>query len=109
MWTWRATAAPAGAPTSMAGTARSRRGRGANLAAFSADATPRGTTLLTEPLDRESKVERDMHDPDGYLIEVVQATSLLEGRLAAPRRVREARCGMANPWNINQRRRASPR
>ncbi|CAN5539611.1 hypothetical protein BH20ACT19_BH20ACT19_07830 [soil metagenome] len=37
---------------------------------------------MTEPSDRGAEIRCYMRDPDGYLIEVGQATGLLEGRLA---------------------------
>jgi len=37
---------------------------------------------VTEPSDRGAEIRCYMRDPDGYLIEVGQATGLLEGRLA---------------------------
>jgi catechol 2,3-dioxygenase-like lactoylglutathione lyase family enzyme len=42
----------------------------------------RGTHFLTAPLDRGAEIRGYMRDPDGYLIEVGQATALVEGRLA---------------------------
>jgi catechol 2,3-dioxygenase-like lactoylglutathione lyase family enzyme len=45
----------------------------------------RGATFLTEPIDRGAELRCYMRDPDGYLIEVGQATGMLEGRLAQKR------------------------
>src|SRR5262245_47739258 len=45
----------------------------------------RGATFLTEPIDRGAELRCYMRDPDGYLIEVGQATGMLEGRLAKRR------------------------
>ena len=45
----------------------------------------RGATFLTPPIDRGSEIRCYMRDPDGYLIEVGQATGLLTGHLAAKR------------------------
>jgi len=45
----------------------------------------RGADFLTPPIDRGAEIRCYMRDPDGYLIEVGQATGLLEGRLAAKR------------------------
>jgi catechol 2,3-dioxygenase-like lactoylglutathione lyase family enzyme len=45
----------------------------------------RGAAFLTPPIDRGAEIRCYMRDPDGYLIEVGQATGLLEGRLAAKR------------------------
>jgi hypothetical protein len=42
----------------------------------------RGARFLTGPLDRCADIRCHMRDPDGYLIEVGQATGLVEGRLA---------------------------
>ncbi|MGH4000107.1 MAG: VOC family protein, partial [Pseudonocardiaceae bacterium] len=53
--------------------------RVADIAAFYADATAKGAQFLTEPLDRKAELRCDLRDPDGYLVEVGQATGLLEG------------------------------
>jgi catechol 2,3-dioxygenase-like lactoylglutathione lyase family enzyme len=45
----------------------------------------RGATFLTPPIDRGAEVRCYMRDPDGYLIEVGQATGVLSGHLAAKR------------------------
>lgn len=42
----------------------------------------KGAEFLTEPIDRGSEIRCYMRDPDGYLIEVGQATGLREGKLA---------------------------
>lgn len=42
----------------------------------------RGARFLTAPFDRSAEIRCYMRDPDGYLIEVGQATGLVEGRLA---------------------------
>jgi predicted enzyme related to lactoylglutathione lyase len=42
----------------------------------------RGATFLTPPIDRTAELRCYLRDPDGYLIEVGQATGLLEGVLA---------------------------
>ncbi|HWM36886.1 MAG TPA: VOC family protein [Streptomyces sp.] len=44
----------------------------------------KGAEFLTEPIDRKAEVRCYVRDPDGYLIEVGQATGLLEGILADP-------------------------
>jgi catechol 2,3-dioxygenase-like lactoylglutathione lyase family enzyme len=44
----------------------------------------KGATFLTPPIDRRAELRCYMRDPDGYLIEVGQATGLLEGILADP-------------------------
>jgi catechol 2,3-dioxygenase-like lactoylglutathione lyase family enzyme len=44
----------------------------------------KGATFLTPPIDRKAELRCYLRDPDGYLIEVGQATGLLEGILADP-------------------------
>ncbi|MFF3253100.1 VOC family protein [Actinacidiphila glaucinigra] len=58
--------------------------RVADIAAFHAHAVTQGARFLTEPLDRGSELRCYLRDPDGYLIEVGQATGLLRGILADP-------------------------
>ena len=43
----------------------------------------KGAEFLTPPIDRGAEIRCYMRDPDGYLIEVGQATGLLEGKTAA--------------------------
>ncbi|GAA5214142.1 MULTISPECIES: VOC family protein [Streptomyces] len=43
-----------------------------------------GAEFLTEPIDRKAELRCYLRDPDGYLIEVGQATGLLDGILADP-------------------------
>jgi catechol 2,3-dioxygenase-like lactoylglutathione lyase family enzyme len=45
----------------------------------------RGAQFVTPPIDRGAEIRCYMRDPDGYLIEVGQATGLLGGHLAAKR------------------------
>jgi catechol 2,3-dioxygenase-like lactoylglutathione lyase family enzyme len=45
----------------------------------------RGAEFVTPPIDRGPEIRCYMRDPDGYMIEVGQATGLLEGRLAQKR------------------------
>ena len=45
----------------------------------------RGAEFVTPPIDRGAEIRCYMRDPDGYLIEVGQATGLLEGKLAKKR------------------------
>ena len=45
----------------------------------------RGASFLTPPIDRGAELRCYLRDPDGYLIEVGQATGLLSGHLAAKR------------------------
>lgn len=58
--------------------------RVADIAAFYADARAKGARFLTEPIDRKAELRCYMRDPDGHLIEVGQATGLLEGVYADP-------------------------
>jgi catechol 2,3-dioxygenase-like lactoylglutathione lyase family enzyme len=58
--------------------------RVADIAAFYAGARAKGAHFLTEPLDRKAEVRCYVRDPDGYLIEVGQATGMLQGVLADP-------------------------
>ena len=44
-----------------------------------------GATFITEPKKHASELRCYMRDPDGYLIEVGQATGMLSGHLAAKR------------------------
>lgn len=56
--------------------------RVADIAAFYEAATGKGAQFLTEPLDRKAELRCYLRDPDGYLIEVGQATGMLEGVFA---------------------------
>jgi catechol 2,3-dioxygenase-like lactoylglutathione lyase family enzyme len=58
--------------------------RVADIASFYAYATARGARFLTQPIDRKAELRCYMHDPDGYLIEVGQATGMLKGQYADP-------------------------
>lgn len=58
--------------------------RVADIAAFYAAAKAKGVEFLTEPLDRKAEIRCYMQDPDGYLIEVGQATGILRGVFADP-------------------------
>ena len=58
--------------------------RVADIAAFYEAATGKGAQFLTEPLDRRAELRCYLRDPDGYLIEVGQATGMLEGVFADP-------------------------
>ncbi|MFF8959758.1 VOC family protein [Streptomyces sp. NPDC014894] len=44
----------------------------------------KGARFLTPPIDRKAELRCYLRDPDGYLIEVGQATGLLRGILADP-------------------------
>jgi catechol 2,3-dioxygenase-like lactoylglutathione lyase family enzyme len=45
----------------------------------------RGARFVTPPIDRGAEIRCYMRDPDGYLIEVGQATGLLSGHFATKR------------------------
>jgi catechol 2,3-dioxygenase-like lactoylglutathione lyase family enzyme len=45
----------------------------------------KGAEFVTPPIDREAEIRCYMRDPDGYLIEVGQATGVLHGQLAKKR------------------------
>jgi catechol 2,3-dioxygenase-like lactoylglutathione lyase family enzyme len=47
--------------------------------------TKNGAEFVTPPIDRGAEIRCYVRDPDGYLIEVGQATGLLHGKLAAKR------------------------
>jgi catechol 2,3-dioxygenase-like lactoylglutathione lyase family enzyme len=53
--------------------------RVADIAAFYSDAKSKGAQFLTEPLDRKAEIRCYLRDPDGYLIEISQATGMLHG------------------------------
>lgn len=59
--------------------------RVADIAACHREWSAKGAEFLTEPIDRGAEVRCYMRDPDGYLIEVGQATGLLKGRHAETR------------------------
>jgi catechol 2,3-dioxygenase-like lactoylglutathione lyase family enzyme len=52
--------------------------RVADIAALPA-AKSKGAQFLTEPLDRKAEIRCYLRDPDGYLIEIGQATGMLHG------------------------------
>lgn len=58
--------------------------RVADIAAFHADAVAKGASFVTEPIDRKAEIRCYLRDPDNYLIEVGQATGMLEGIFADP-------------------------
>lgn len=58
--------------------------RVADIAAFYAEATAKGAEFLTEPIDRKAELRCYLRDPDGYLVEVGEATGLLAGVYADP-------------------------
>jgi len=45
----------------------------------------KGAEFVTPPIDRGAEIRCYMRDPDGYLIEVGQATGILHGQFAAKR------------------------
>ena len=51
---------------------------------FHREATAKGAQFLTEPLDRKAELRCYLRDLDGFLVEVGQATSMLEGVFADP-------------------------
>lgn len=58
--------------------------RVADIAAFYSAARAQGAEFLTEPLDRKAEIRCYLRDPDGYLIEIGQATGILQGVYADP-------------------------
>jgi catechol 2,3-dioxygenase-like lactoylglutathione lyase family enzyme len=59
--------------------------RVADIQACYRDWKAKGAEFVTEPIDRGAEVRCYMRDPDGYLIEVGQATGMLEGKFAKKR------------------------
>jgi lactoylglutathione lyase len=53
--------------------------RVADIAAVHRDWTAKGAEFLTEPKDHGQEIRAYVRDPDGHLIEVGQATGMLEG------------------------------
>lgn len=58
--------------------------RVADIAAFHTAATAKGANFLTDPIDRKAEIRCYLRDPDGYLIEIGQATGMLQGIFADP-------------------------
>ncbi|MDT0306254.1 VOC family protein [Streptomyces sp. DSM 44917] len=58
--------------------------RVADIAACHREWSAKGARFLTPPLDRKAELRCYLRDPDGYLIEVGQATGMLSGVLADP-------------------------
>lgn len=56
--------------------------RVADIHAAYGDWTAKGAEFLTPPIDRGPEIRCYLRDPDGYLIEVGQATGMLHGRFA---------------------------
>jgi catechol 2,3-dioxygenase-like lactoylglutathione lyase family enzyme len=59
--------------------------RVADIEACYREWSDKGATFVTPPIDRGPETRCYMRDPDGYLIEVGQATGLLQGELAKKR------------------------
>jgi len=59
--------------------------RVADIQACYQDWKAKGAEFVTAPIDRGAETRCYMRDPDGYLIEVGQATGMLHGQLAAKR------------------------
>jgi catechol 2,3-dioxygenase-like lactoylglutathione lyase family enzyme len=58
--------------------------RVADILTFYEAARAQGATFVTEPLDRKAEIRCYLRDPDGYLIEIGQATGMLHGVYADP-------------------------
>lgn len=58
--------------------------RVADITAFYDDARAKGAQFLTEPQDRKAELRCYLRDPDGYLVEIGQATGMLQGVFADP-------------------------
>jgi catechol 2,3-dioxygenase-like lactoylglutathione lyase family enzyme len=56
--------------------------RVADINACYAEWTAKGAEFLTPPIDRQAEIRCYLRDPDGYLIEVGQATGMLRGVFA---------------------------
>ena len=56
--------------------------RVADIAAFYSHAISKGAQFLTEPLDRKAEIRCYLIDPDGYPIEIGQATGMVHGVFA---------------------------
>ena len=59
--------------------------RVADIQARYAEWKAKGAEFVTPPIDRGAEIRCYMRDPDGYLIEVGQATGVLHGQRAAKR------------------------
>jgi catechol 2,3-dioxygenase-like lactoylglutathione lyase family enzyme len=53
--------------------------RVADIESFYAHALAHGADFVTEPIDRKAEIRCYLRDPDGYLIEIGQATGMLHG------------------------------
>lgn len=56
--------------------------RVADIHAFYQAALAKGAEFVTEPLDRKAEMRCYLRDPDGYLIEIGQATGMVHGVFA---------------------------
>ena len=56
--------------------------RVADIHAFYETARAKGVEFVTEPLDRKAEIRCHLRDPDGYLIEIGQATGMVHGVFA---------------------------
>jgi catechol 2,3-dioxygenase-like lactoylglutathione lyase family enzyme len=59
--------------------------RVANIQACYEEWKSKGAEFVTPPIDRGAEIRCYMRDPDGYMIEVGQATGVLQGHLAKKR------------------------
>lgn len=59
--------------------------RVADIQACYEDWKAKGAEFVTPPIDRGAEIRCYIRDPDGYLIEVGQATGILQGELAKKR------------------------
>lgn len=60
--------------------------RVADIEACYREWSAKGATFVTPPIDRGPEIRCYLRDPDGYLIEVGQATGLLRGEMATVNR-----------------------
>ncbi|MFE2378046.1 VOC family protein [Streptomyces sp. NPDC059398] len=58
--------------------------RVADIQAVYEEWSARGADFITEPIDRKAEIRCYLRDPDGYLIELGQATGMLRGIYADP-------------------------
>ncbi|NED92489.1 VOC family protein, partial [Streptomyces sp. SID11233] len=58
--------------------------RVADIQAVYEEWSAKGATFVTPPIDRKAEIRCYLRDPDGYLIELGQATGMLHGVYADP-------------------------
>ncbi len=58
--------------------------RVADIQAVHEEWSARGAEFVTPPIDRKAEIRCYLRDPDGYLIELGQATGMLRGVYADP-------------------------